>query len=216
MTGMKWWFKARRGHTLLPLTLTVFLLFVIVVRNSVIGLPSLLSGGGDVVLMTFAPIPVTSGLMAVLDSRLDAPETSGIRPVAVLDSLLVLAVAGLAALIGLIAGTALGQPDAIITGRNTAFLVGLTLCVRAVAGPAAVMAPVGWLMLVILVGVGPDGDPYPWTVVRPPLDSWPAAVAAVLVLAAGTAAVLRPALRRPRRPAASHARSRSPRSLRKT
>ncbi|MER5973919.1 hypothetical protein ABT112_30115 [Streptomyces sp. NPDC002055] len=189
---MTWWFKARRGHTVLPLALAGFLVFAIAARNTSVVLPSLLNGSGQVVLMTFTPVPVAAGLMASLSSRLDAAEVSGVRPVALLDAALAAGVTAVAVLITCAAGAVLGQSDIVAAGRNTTFLVGLMLCVRPFAGPPAVMAPVGWLMLAVLIGVRPGGDPYPWTVVREPLDATHAAVIAVVVFSMGIVATYFP------------------------
>ncbi|MFE7133743.1 hypothetical protein ACFVIM_23095 [Streptomyces sp. NPDC057638] len=193
---MLWWLRVRRGPVLLPPALAVFLGYVLLVRNETVALPSLIGGGAEVVLLAFAPIPVTSALMAALDTRLDAAEESGIRPVAALDAALALAVTAAATLLGLLAAWLLDQPGALAAGRDTAFLAGLMLCLRPLAGAHAVLAPVGWLMLSVLAGTRAGGEPHPWTVVRQPPDSWTAALTSALVLIAGTTAVAALAQRR--------------------
>ncbi|MEE1755715.1 hypothetical protein [Streptomyces sp. SP18CS02] len=189
---MTWWLKVRRVHRILPWTLVAFLAFTLLVRDGVVLMPSLLGGGSAVALTSFAPIPLTVGLMEMLSARLDGPETSGVRGVRALDALLTVAVTLFAVLCGLVLAWPADHPDAAAIGRNSAFLVGLMLCLRAFAGRRAVMAPVAWLMLAILLGAGRGGRPYAWTVVREPADAWPAALASVLVFLAGAATLFRP------------------------
>jgi len=182
---MWWWLKARRAHTVLPATLSVFVVLLAVMRDSSADLPALIPAfSGPVVTVLLVPVPVCAGMMMCLDSRLDAAEDSGIRPVALLDGALVLVLlftaAALAAGVGDLAHSWAAQE----AGRNTAFLCGLTLCLRPLMGMRAVLIPVVWIMAVAETGYR-YGHPLAWTVIARPLSDPYAATATAAVAAAG-------------------------------
>ncbi|NGO70878.1 hypothetical protein [Streptomyces boncukensis] len=188
---MWWWIKARRAHTLLPAALTVFALFALLVQDAVARLPSFLTGSDNpVVAMLLVPMPLCAALMMTLESRLTAAEDSATRRVRARDAGLTLTAVGAAALVGFVLGAALDSDTALAVGRNTAFLTGLMLCVRAAAGAPAVMAPVVWFLAVALFGFDRANHPYFWTVLPRDFGDPAAALAAAVALAAGLTAQL--------------------------
>ena len=88
---MTWWFKARRAHTLLPLALVLFAAALYAVQDTTVLLPAI-TGSPRVALSLFVPVPLFAILMAMLESRLPAAESSGVRSMARFDNLLVTAV----------------------------------------------------------------------------------------------------------------------------
>ncbi|MDJ1135686.1 hypothetical protein [Streptomyces iconiensis] len=100
-----------------------------------------------------------------------------------MDAGLVLTVVAAAVLAGLVIGSLLDSPSALAVGRNTCFLVGLMLCARPLMGAPAVMAPVVWLLAVMLFGFG-QGHPYFWSVL-PRANGDPIALTAAAVALAG-------------------------------
>jgi hypothetical protein len=186
---VKWWFKARKGHTLLPLALVVFVAALYGVQDSTVLLPSIV-GSPRVALSLFVPVPLLAFLMAMLESRLPAAEVSGVRSMTLLDNALVTAVMAMSVLCSVLVATVQGTGAAMTGGRNTLFLVGLMLLGRAWAGQAAVMFPVGWLVTVVVVGFR-GNVPRPGTVIALPADSLFAAATSVVVFAIGLAAQIR-------------------------
>ncbi|MFF6953500.1 hypothetical protein ACFZAD_33300 [Streptomyces iakyrus] len=186
---MRWWFKARKGHMLLPLALAVFAVALYVMQDTTVLLPALV-GSPRVALSLFVPIPLIAFLMAVLESRLPAAEVSGVRSMTRLDNGLVTAVVAAAVLCSILVASLEGTGAAATGGRNAMFLTGLMLIGRAWAGQAAVMIPVGWLVTVVLVGFR-GNLPRPWTVIALPADNVFAAAASLVVFAIGLAAQIR-------------------------
>ncbi|MER8028329.1 hypothetical protein ABTZ78_05045 [Streptomyces bauhiniae] len=186
---MRWWFKARRGHLLLPLAMALFAGGLYAVQDTSVLLPSL-TGAPRVALSLFVPVPLLACLMAVLESRLPAAEVSGVRSVTRLDNLMVSAVAALALLCGVLVAAMNSTASAVTCGRNAVFLTGLMLLGRAWAGQTAVMIPVGWLVTVVVVGFR-GNIPHLWTVVALPADNPFAAAASLILFAVGLAAQIR-------------------------
>ncbi|MBL3804428.1 hypothetical protein [Streptomyces sp. BRB081] len=183
------WLKARRAHTALPAGLLALFALVLLVQDSEMVLPSLLSGLQGTPILLTAPVVITTALIFCLNSRLPSAEISGTRRVAALDVALT-ATYLLVVTVGCMAlGELLSSTEAVAVGRNSAFLVGLALCARPWAGEAATFVPVAWVVAVLVLGFRPTGDPYPWTVTPEPVGAPHAAVAAVLVLVAGLAAL---------------------------
>lgn len=182
---MHWWIKARRAHTHLALATVLFGLLLAMAGNQTVLLPSLTNGAtASARLALFVPVVVTATLMFCMESRLYAPEASGTRWATALDAALVIAVMIVCAAIGY----AVGQPAA---GRNLLFLTGLMLTMRAVAGKAAVMAPIAWLLAVLFIGYRTADDPYPWAVVPEQADALYATTAAFAMFAIGISCLLR-------------------------
>ncbi|WP_329368296.1 hypothetical protein [Streptomyces sp. NBC_01483] len=186
---MTWWFKARRGHMLLPLALVVFGAGLYAMQGTMVLLPSLV-GTPRVALSLFIPVPLLAFLMAVLESRLPAAEVSGVRSMTRFDNGLVAAVMAAAVLCSVLIASVQGSAEATTGGRNAVFLTGLMLLGRAWAGPTAVMFPVGWLVTVVLVGFR-ENVPHLWTVTALPADNPSAAAASLVVFAIGLAAQIR-------------------------
>ncbi|MFG3101650.1 hypothetical protein ACGFZL_14175 [Streptomyces sp. NPDC048182] len=186
---MRWWLGARRTRLMLPLALAAFLLPLLAVQHTRVVLPSLI-GSPRVALTLFVPVPFVACLMHALESRVPAPEDSGVRPVGRYDAALVTAAATAALCCALLTAALGGTQEAAAAGRNVLFLTGLMLLGHAAFGASAVLVPVAWLVLV--VGVGFRGPvPRPWTVVPHSAHDLPAALAALLVYAAGLVALVR-------------------------
>ncbi|MET8113614.1 hypothetical protein [Streptomyces prasinus] len=186
---MRWWFKARKGHTLLPLALALFVVALYAVQDTTVLLPSI-TGSPRIALSLFVPVPLFALVMAMLESRLPAAETSGVRSLARLDNTLVSAVMAAALLCSVIVAGLQGTAAATTGGRNALFLTGLMLLGRAWAGQAAVMLPVGWLVTVVVIGFR-GNVPRPWTVIALPADDVFAAVACLAMFALGLVAQIR-------------------------
>ncbi|MBB1244658.1 hypothetical protein GL263_13940 [Streptomyces durbertensis] len=195
---MRWWFFARQAHVLLPATLLLTLAVVLTARDRAIPVPTFgLSGMMEVVFLLFAPLPVAAALLTCLESRQAAAEVTGIRPVARYDVLLSLSTVLAVTAIGLLVGVLTDATEVLALGRNTAFLVGLMLCVYPFVGNRAAAAPLLWVLAVLYLGFRPSKDPYPWTVIPEPLSAPHAAVSAALALLAGLAAQTRTSRRLP-------------------
>jgi hypothetical protein len=187
--AVRWWFKARRGHVLLPLALVVFAAALFAVQDVTVILPAL-AGNTQIALSVFVPVPLLALLMAVLESRLSAAEASAVRSVNRLDNVLITAVLAAGVLCGFLVSAVQGTATAACAGRNAAFLAGLMLLGRAWAGQAAVMIPVGWLFFVSLTGFHAN-VPHTWTIVALPADNPFAATVSLVALAVGLAAQIR-------------------------
>ncbi|MFD5569467.1 hypothetical protein [Streptomyces cadmiisoli] len=169
----------------------VFALLAAVVQDTPLFLPSIWSGGAEMVqAATLVPLVLTSVLFDCLHTRLDAAETTAIRPVRLYDTLLTLGTVALALAAGAVIGTATGAESAGTLGRNTAFLAGLTLLCGAVFGRSAVLMPVLWPLIGVLFGMRGPHDPYPWTVLLEPPGTWYATTGALLMLTVGIGAQL--------------------------
>lgn len=186
---MTWWFKARRGHTLLPLALIIFAAALYAVQDTTVLLPAI-TGSPRVALSLFIPVPLFAILMAMLESRLPAAEASGVRSMAGFDNVLVTSAMAAAVACSVIIATLQGTAAATTGGRNSLFLTGLMLLGRVWAGQGAVMFPVGWLVTVAVIGFR-GNVPRPWTVIALPADDLFAAAASLVVFALGLAAQIR-------------------------
>lgn len=187
---MMWWIKVRRCHVVLPASLLSFLALAAIVQDTSVILPSII-GNTQVALSLFVPVPLLSGLMLCLESRLPAPESSSTRAVQLMDAALVVACLGSTLILSVAEGLLLDMPLALATARNACFLAGLMLLGRVVMGQSAVMLPVAWIVLVTFVGFRGQGDPYPWALVPEPSNAVLAAVGAAFVLFIGILANLR-------------------------
>ncbi|MFJ8862956.1 hypothetical protein ACIRD8_31595 [Streptomyces sp. NPDC102451] len=188
-----WWLRARRAHTRLPLGFLIFTLMAAIVQDTPLFLPSIWSGGSEIVqAVTLVPLVLTSVLFDCLYTRLDAAETTGIRPVRFFDVLLTLGVVALALALGEAISMITGAASAETLGRNTAFLAGLTLLCGALFGRSAVLVPALWPLIGVLFGMSGPGNAYPWTVLLEPPDTWYASTGALLMLILGIGAHLLP------------------------
>jgi hypothetical protein len=167
----------------------MFALLAAIVQDTPLFLPSIWSGGSEVVqAVTLVPLVLTSVLFDCLHTRLDAAENTGIRPVRFFDVLLTLGVVVLAVAVGEMIAMATGAASAETLGRNTAFLAGLTLLCGALFGRSAILLPALWPLVGVLFGMRAAGDPYPWTVLLEPSGTWYASVGALLMLTVGIGA----------------------------
>ncbi|MFE3514755.1 hypothetical protein [Streptomyces sp. NPDC059166] len=185
---MIWWLKTRLAHTVLAPGLAVFVLLTFLFQDGTIVLPAIsVTAGNSVLLSGFSPLLVVGALVQCLDSRLTAAEAAGVRPVARLDTGLVLGV--LAAVVALTASGAvlLDSPGVAMAGRNTLFLTGLALCGRGRLGRSSVVLPTAWIFLVVLVGHRTAEDFFPWAFTGLALASPTAALAAGAMSLAGVA-----------------------------
>ncbi|MEE1766038.1 MULTISPECIES: hypothetical protein [unclassified Streptomyces] len=186
-----WWVKARRAHTVLAGSLAGFFVLILTFRNGTVTLPSLTISSGLVPLALLAPVPLVSGLLLCLESRLAGPEATAVRGVEKLDAALIVGVMAVTVVMGGLTGLALDSPPTVTTGRNALFLTGLALCARPVMGLPAVMVPVAWLVTTILCGFRATNDPRPWTIIAEPITAPHAAAGAALVFLVGLIIQLR-------------------------
>jgi hypothetical protein len=186
-----WWLKARRAHSVLAGALAGHFALILTFQDGMVTLPSLTITSGVVPLAMLAPVPLISGLMLCLDSRLPGPEATAVRGIEKIDGVLVMGVMAVTTLLGALVGLALASPPTVTTGRNVLFLTGLALCARPVMGRSAVMVPVAWLITTILCGFRASNDPRPWTIVAEPVTAPHAAAGAVLVFLVGLTIQLR-------------------------
>ncbi|MFJ4922011.1 hypothetical protein [Streptomyces sp. NPDC088725] len=183
---MRLWLKTRR-ISVLAATLVAYAALTATAGDTLVDLPSLGSDSARP-LVLFAPLLACAGLALTLDSRLPAAESSGSRPVARLDQALVLTTVLTTVAVAYAVTVLLDTQSANIAGRNTAFLVGLMLCARRIAGhQVAAVVPVAWVITMMLIGnTGGNGQAHPWTVILMPPDHTLAALAATAMLALGT------------------------------
>lgn len=184
---MYWWFKARRAHLLLPVGLAIFTSLVWAFRELLLGMPSF-TGGTEVLLMLFAPLPVCVALMLTLTSRMPDAELSGLRRVVALDTLLISTTVLLALAIGYVSGILLDSQAATAVGRNTALLTGLMLLAYPVIEARALVAPTAFVLVVVMEGYNAARKPRPWAVLPEAGDDLQALAVTAVVFVAGVAA----------------------------
>lgn len=184
---MIWWVKARRWRILLA-ALGVYFVLLVLIRDRQVVLPNLSLGMISLVLAMWFPVLPTVCLVACLESRVAAAEMAGTRRIGRYDVVASMVTVLAAVLLGAVAMWLTGDEDALSAGRNTAFLVGLTLAARSVVGPRAVIFTILWPITVSLVGFHDVTRPYHWTILPEPPLAWYAAVGAGLALAAGLVA----------------------------
>ncbi|GGZ15506.1 hypothetical protein [Streptomyces poonensis] len=185
---MRLWLTTRR-IPVLAAALVAYATLTAAAGDTLVDLPSL---GSDTArpLVLFAPLLTCIGLAFSLSSRLPAAEASGSRPVPRFDQALILITAFAAVAVAYAVTVLLDTPTANTAGRNTAFLVGLMLCARRIAGhQAAAITPVAWVITMMLIGnSGGNGQAQPWSVILMPPDHLSAALTATATLALGTVA----------------------------
>lgn len=182
-----WWAVRRPWYV--ALALACHLLLLMAVREQLLHLPTVTSGGGvGVKLAVFVPLLVCVVQLLVLERRLDAVEVTAVRPVVRADQAMVVAVGGTVLVLGAALHAAAGIHSALASGRNVLLLLGVALLVRHWYGVVAgVSAATALLFACVVVGRrGPD-DPYPWAVPLEPWDRPHAAAASLLVFLAGLA-----------------------------
>ena len=181
------WLSTRRIGVLAA-ALAAYAALTAAAGDTLVDLPSLGSGAARP-LVVFAPLLACMGLALSLSSRLPAAEASGSRPVPRFDQALVLATVLTTVAVAHAVTVLLDAQTANTAGRNTAFLVGLMLCGRRIAGhQAAAITPVAWVITMMLIGnSGGNGQAHPWTVILMPPDHIPAALTATVMLALGMA-----------------------------
>ncbi|MFB7576446.1 hypothetical protein ACIQFZ_34755 [Streptomyces sp. NPDC093064] len=184
---MRMWLRTRR-IPVLAAALAAYAALTAAAGDTLVNLPSL---GSDAArpLVLFAPLLACMGLALSLSSRLPAAEASGSRPVSRFDQALVLATVLTTVAVAHTVTVLLDAQTANTAGRNTAFLVGLTLCARRIAGhQVAAITPIAWVITMMLIGnSGGNGQAHPWTVILMPPDHTPAALTATVMLALGIA-----------------------------
>ncbi|WP_344259747.1 hypothetical protein [Streptomyces sodiiphilus] len=166
---------------------------LLLVREHVVYVPSItVLGNAGMKLMNFLPLIVCLALLFCLDRRLGHAEVTGTRRVVLADRGLVLATAGAVLLVGATLHLQLGMPTATAAGRNTLFLAGLALLVRAwFGGIVAASAMTGWLFITVTAGLRAPHDPYPWGLLLEPWNNTPAAVATAITALLGLTALHR-------------------------
>jgi len=184
---MIWWIKARRWRILL-IAFGVYFALLVSVRDRQMVLPNLHLGTISVVLAMWFPVLPTVCLVACLESKVPAAEIAGTRRVGMYDVVASISTVLVASLLGATAMWLTSDTSALSTGRNTAFLVGLTLAARSIVGPRAVIFTVLWPITVSLIGFHGSAQPYHWTILPERPTAWYAAVGAGLALVVGLVA----------------------------
>lgn len=186
---MIWWLHTRR-MALLVIVTAGFWAVSLVLGNSSLPLPQL--GGAtsaNVPLLLFAPLAPAIALNACYGTPTPV-ETTAVRRVAALDSLLAVAVlAATAAVAAPVAAGWIGGVDDLTVRtiesavRNLACYTGLALIGRAALGThASTVIPTLYALVVSVMGYGPEQTAHWW--------AWPAAQPADAVSWAGSAALL--------------------------
>ncbi|WP_051741879.1 hypothetical protein [Streptomyces xylophagus] len=176
---MIWWLKTRLVHTVLACGVAAFGLLTFLFQDGTVVLPAIsVTAGNTVLLAGFTPLLVVGALVQSLDSRLTTAEVTGTRPVAWLDTGLVVVTMITVAALTAVGGFLLDSPAVVAAGRNSLFLTGLALCARGWTGRSSIVFPTAWIFLVVLVGHRTADDFFPWAVTGLALGSSTAAVAA--------------------------------------
>ncbi len=162
---MTLWVKARRPLAL-AVGLLVFTALCTAVGGRLVGLPSLSGTGTTTVpLLLFVPLAVCAGLLLSLDGGARAAEITAARHIATYDRHLTAVTGATAVGASALAAALRDAPVALASGRNTLFLIGLTLCVRALWGSGVgMLAAAGWVVVVTLVGYDAYRTPRTWAV----------------------------------------------------
>ncbi|MER5771139.1 hypothetical protein [Streptomyces sp. NPDC001985] len=186
---MTWWFKARRiGPVLVP-GLAVCLLLLALAHNWVIELPGLLSGShNQIFLLYLLPVLPLSALHLALTSRLTEAESTARRPLHLYDTALICCTVAVMTLGGVFIGLTSNSPEAWAFGRNALFMTGLMLLAHRVRADAAVVAPAGWVFVVMFLGFDRFRRPCFWAVLPHPPGHLFSLALATLVFAGGLAA----------------------------
>lgn len=169
-----------RAHRLGPAALlsTALALAGWWLAGTTLPVPQLLQGGMHPVAVELL---LATGFAPIIGYVLPGPtlrfEHAARRRLLAADALLVAALLAPVALVGL-AGFLLGDPHVALLGlRNAAGFLGLALAVRAVADDVAAAAvPVGYFLLVAMLGGRPGGQAAWWAVFRAQASGWSLAV----------------------------------------
>lgn len=165
------------------------LTFELLARDTLVSLPTLGSDAGRPLIL-FAPLLTCVALAHCLDSALQAAERTATRRIATLDQGLTLLTGAVSVLTAWLLSVLTAAPSLATAGRNTLFLAGLMLCVRALAGHQfAAITPAAWVITMTLIGADPAGHDRPWTVVLAPADHPQTWIVAAGVFLLGVATV---------------------------
>ncbi|MER5574237.1 hypothetical protein [Streptomyces massasporeus] len=182
---MIWWLKVRRAHLVLPGSLLVYAVLLMALNGRSFMMPTWSASTVQTRLTLFVPLVVTIGLALCMESRLAAPEVSGVRSVNRLD-ICMSAVSTLGALLlGALLSFLADSPEFATAGRNSAFLSGLFLVAWPALREAAALIPAAWILVVMLAGYRSPLDAYPWTIIPEPVDRPHAWTVAFLAFLAG-------------------------------
>lgn len=177
---MRWWLKTRNMPAVLAAAFVTVLLSLWIGGGQIM-LPSLFSGSMRAVLTIFLPMPTVAIVALAVDSRIPGLEATSVRPVRRYDAAIVAAI--LAAFLAVALAT--HSETLVCVARNTAFLIGLTLAFRPMVKQAAVMVPVAWIGIVVLLGRRPWPDPDPWTLLPEPAAAPHALLGAAVTMLLG-------------------------------
>lgn len=191
---MTWWLTTRRAVSALGVALAVYAALLLAMGGTFVTLPSLVTiGGSSTPLALVAPVPVCCAVVISLEADAHYAEGAGTRLVSLMDAALVVVTVAVTTTVSVVLGWSLDTPQVTAAGRNTAFLTGLTLLVRAMAGNRAVLVPPGWILLTTLFGYQSVNDPWFWSVIPYPPGTGHALIASGVTFAAGLlATVVRP------------------------
>ncbi len=164
---MMWWFKSRRGHTVVPVAIMAFTMMVMTFLDKVAFLPTLV-GSSQVLLMLFAPLPLCAAVVTVMSSGTADVDLAAHRRMEALDSALIVGITVIGIVIGYVIHAVLGSAAAASAGRNAALLVGVMLLAWPVLSQRSAALPAAWVMAVVVFGRTPAGGYEWWTVLPEP------------------------------------------------
>ncbi|GGU07485.1 hypothetical protein [Nocardioides albus] len=179
------WIRARRVAAVLGTGLVLIAFAAALFTDVSAPLVSWTVSHQTVPVLTFAPLILAATLALCLESRLPEAELTSIRPVPILDTLLITtALAGTLAITGV--GYLLTHADeALVLARNTVFLTGLMLAARSFTARGGIVVATGWVLVVILVGHRTPTEFFSWAVTGLPIGAWHATIAAVVAITLG-------------------------------
>lgn len=182
---MNWWFKARQIVPVVGTGLAVVAFAVCFFTDANASLMSWTVSHQTVPVLTFAPLVLAATLAFCLDSRLPEAELTAIRPVSVMDALLISSAVAAAVTVAIAAFAVRHIDEALILARNTLFLTGLMLIARSFIDRGGIVVATGWVLVVILIGRRTPVEYFPWAVTGLPIGSSHATIAAVVAITLG-------------------------------
>lgn len=182
---MTWWLKARQIVPVLGSGLVAIAFAVGLFHDTSAALVSWTVSRQTVPVLTFAPLILAAALALCLDSRLPESELTSIRPVPILDSLLITAALAVTFTMTAVAYMFTHADETLVLARNAVFLTGLMLTVRSFAARGGIVVATGWVLVVILVGHRTPTEYFSWAVTGLPIDVPHATIAAVVAISLG-------------------------------
>ncbi|MGH3351117.1 MAG: hypothetical protein ACRDPS_10670, partial [Nocardioides sp.] len=136
-------------------------------------------------VLTFAPLILAATLALCLDSRLPEAELTSIRPVPILDTLLITTALAVTLAVTAVAYVLTHADETLVLARNAVFLTGLMLTARSFTARGGIVVATGWVLVVILVGRRAPSEYFSWAVTGLPIDVPHATIAAIVAITLG-------------------------------